>query len=152
MTPPSEPRKPAPSSPLWRQAFDAAERAVAPRAEDVVRSEAFSLATALARRAQNVAGNSIQGLTARAWHLVNLPAGSDISRLRAQIGSLDREVRRLTLQLESERRRAARSVSRPEPTDSPTTTTEDSDADGAQPADGARPRPPRRRAQRPARP
>jgi hypothetical protein len=66
MTPPSGPRKPAPSSPLWRQAFDAAERAVAPRAEDLVRSEAFALATALARRAQNVAGNSLQGLTARA--------------------------------------------------------------------------------------
>ena len=30
--------------------------------------------------------------TARAWHLINLPAGSDISQLRAQIGSLDREV------------------------------------------------------------
>jgi hypothetical protein len=152
MTPPSEPRKPAPSPPLWRQAFDVAERAVTPRAEDLVRSEAFSLATALARRAQNVAGNSIQGLTARAWHLVNLPAGSDIRRLRAQIGSLDREVRRLTLQLESERRRAAGSATLPGRTDPPTTTTEDNDADGAQPADGARPRPPRRRAQRPARP
>ena len=145
------PRKPPPSAPLWRQAFDAAERAVTPRAEDVVRSEYFSLASALLRRAQTVAGQSVQGLTARAWHLVNLPAGSDISRLRAQIGSLDREVRRLTIQLEQERRRA--SASRPDPS-RPTTapTTEDSDADVAQPADGARPRPARRRAQRPARP
>jgi hypothetical protein len=151
MTPATGPRKPAPPSPRWRQAFDAAERAVAPRAEDLVRSEYFALATALVRRAQNLAGGSLQGLTARAWHLVNLPAGSDISRLRAQIGSLDREVRRLTLQLESERRRAAGAAPRPRPTE-PTTTTEDSDADGAQPADGARPRPPRRRAQRPARP
>jgi hypothetical protein len=149
MTPPTGPRKPTPSPPLWRQAFDVAERAVTPRAEDLVRTEYFSLATALVRRAQNVAGKSLQGLTARAWHLVNLPAGSDISRLRAQIGSLDREVRRLTLQLESERRRA--SATRPSTTTA-STTTEDSDADGAQPADGARPRPPRRRAQRPARP
>ncbi|WP_324274075.1 hypothetical protein [Blastococcus brunescens] len=140
------PRTPPPAPPLWRQAFDAAERAVAPRAEDLVRSEYFSLATALARRAQTVATRSVQGLSARAWHLVNLPAGSDISRLRAQIGSLDREVRRLTIQLEQERRRAgsARATTTP--------TTEDSDADGAQPADGPRPRPARRRAQRPARP
>jgi hypothetical protein len=151
MTPPSGPRKPPPPSPLWRQAFDAAERAVAPRAEDLVRSDYFALTTALARRAQNLAGGSLQGLAARAWHLVNLPAGSDISRLRAQVGSLDREVRRLTLQLESERRRAG-AAPRPRPNDPPTTTTEDSDADGAQPADGARPRPARRRAQRPARP
>ncbi|SNR44857.1 hypothetical protein [Blastococcus mobilis] len=152
MRPPSGPRKPAPSPPLWRQAFDAAERTVAPRAEELVRAPWFTLGSALARRAQNLAGRSAQQLTARAWHLLNLPAGSDISRLRAQIGSLDREVRRLTLQLETERRRAARSVSRPGPTEPPTTTTEDDDADGAQPADGARPRPPRRRAQRPARP
>ena len=145
MTPPA--RKPAPSPPLWRQAFDAAERAVAPRAEDVVRSEYFALATALVRRAQTVAGDSVQGLSARVWHLVNLPAGSDITRLRTQIGSLDREVRRLTLQLESERRRASTS-----PTPTTSSTTEDSDADRAQPADGARPRPARRRAQRPARP
>ena len=147
------PRKPSPAAPLWRQAFDAAERAIAPRAEDLVRTESFSLATALLRRAQTVAGRSVQDLSARAWHLLNLPAGSDISRLRAQIGSLDREVRRLTIQLEQERRRG--SASRPSsgsgsahPTPAPTTV--DSDADGAQPADGARPRPARRRAQRPA--
>jgi hypothetical protein len=128
------------STPRWRQAFDTVERAVTPKAEELVRTEYFSLGVALARRAQTVAGRSVQGLTARAWHLVNLPAGSDISRLRAQIGALDREVRRLTIQLETERRRAAGS-----PTHS---TTEETDADGAQPADGPGPRPPRRRAQR----
>ena len=148
MSEPTGPRKPAPAPPLWRQAFDAAERAVTPRAEELVRSEYFALATALARRAQDVAGSSVQGLSARVWHLVNLPAGTDISRLRAQIGSLDREVRRLTLQLESERRRA--SSARTAPTT--TSTTEDNDADRAQPADGARSRPARRRAQCPARP
>ena len=146
MTSPTGPKKPAPQAPLWRQAFDAAERAVAPRAEELVRTEYFSLATAVVRRAQNLAGQSVQGLAARAWHLVNLPAGSDITRLRAQIGSLDREVRRLTLQLESERRRTRPTGTTTDPT------TEDSDADGAQPADGARPGAPGRRTQRPARP
>jgi hypothetical protein len=143
-------RTPPPSAPLWRQAFDAAERAIAPRAEDVVRSEYFSLAAALLRRAQTVAGSSVQGLSARAWHLLNLPAGSDISRLRTQIGALDREVRRLTIALEQERRRASAGRTAPRPTTDPTT--EGSDADGPQPADGPRPRPARRRAQRPARP
>jgi hypothetical protein len=150
VTPPSGPKKATPAAPLWRQAFDAAERAVAPRAEQLVRTPYFALGTALARRAQTLAGQSVQRLSARAWHLVNLPAGSDISRLRAQIGSLDREVRRLSIQLEAERRRAG-SV-RPAPEAGSTPTTEDSDADGAQPADTPRPRPPRRRAQRPARP
>jgi hypothetical protein len=126
----SAPRTPPPSPPLWRQAFDAAERAVAPRAEDVVRNEYFALATALIRRAQSVAGGSVQGLSARAWHLLNLPAGSDISRLRAQIGSLDREVRRLTIQLEQERRRnSPPRRGTPRPTNAQPT--EDDDADGA---------------------
>jgi hypothetical protein len=146
--PTGQKKPPPPASPLWRQAFDAAERAVAPRAENLVRTEYFSLGVALARRAQTLAGRSVQGLTARAWHLVNLPAGSDISRLRTQIGALDREVRRLTIQLESERRRTAG----PRTTPTTTPTTEASDADGAQPADGARPRPARRRTQRPASP
>ena len=130
---------PAPA-PRWRQVFDAAERAVAPRAETFVRTPTFAVGAALVRRAQTVVADSARGLTARAWHLVNLPAGSDVSRLRAQIGALDREVRRLSLQLEAERRRPTAS------------TTEESHADGAQPSDSARPRPPRRGAQRPPRP
>jgi hypothetical protein len=128
--------------PLWRQAFDTAERAVAPRAERLVRTPGFHVGVSLLRRAETLARSSARDLTARAWHLVNLPAGSDVVRLRAQIGALDREVRRLGLQLEAERRRPAGSPIR--------STTEDDDADGAQPTDGARPRPARRRTQRPA--
>jgi hypothetical protein len=128
-------------APLWRQAFDTAERAVAPRAESLVRTPGFSLGAAVVRRAQTLARRSARDVTARAWHLLNLPAGSDITRLRAQIGALDREVRRLGLQLEAERRASGSPIR---------STTEDSHADGAQPAGGARPRPPRRRAQRPA--
>src|SRR3954468_21058741 len=129
--------------PRWRQAFDTAERAVAPRAESLVRTPGFALGAAVLRRAQTLARDSAQGLTARAWHLLNLPAGSDVGRLRAQIGALDREVRRLTLQLESEQHRPARPTL-------PPTTEKDPRADGAQPTDDPRPRPARRRTQRPA--
>ena len=127
--------------PLWRQAFDAVERRVTPRAEEFVRTETFAVGAALTRRAVTLARGSARDLTTRAWHLLNLPAGTDVSRLRAQVGALDREVRRLTLQLEAARRETERRR-----------TPEESDADSAQPADGARPRPARRRAQRPARP
>ena len=132
--------------PLWRQAFDAVERRVTPRAEEVVRTEAFTVGAALTRRAVTLARGSARDLTARAWHLLNLPAGTDVSRLRAQVGALDREVRRLTLQLEAARRETPprQTQRRHAP--------EETDADSAQPADGARPRPARRRTQRPARP
>jgi hypothetical protein len=123
--------------PLWRQAYDAAERRVTPHADRLVRTPSFAVGTAVLRRAQALARSSAEGVTARAWHLLNLPAGSDVSRLRTQIGALDREVRRLTVQLEKERRRPDRSQEAP-------------DADRAQPAGGARPRPARRQTQRPA--
>jgi hypothetical protein len=127
-------------SPQWRQAFDAVERRVTPHAENLVRTPGFATGVALVRRAQNLARDSARGLSARAWHLVNLPAGSDLARLRAQIGALDREVRRLTVQLENERRR---------PRAAADATPEEPDADGAQPTSSPRPRPARRRAQRP---
>ena len=131
--------------PLWRQAFDAVERRVTPPAEQLVRTPAFAVGAALLRRAQTVAWNSAQGVSARAWHLLNLPAGSDVTRLRAQIGALDREVRRLTVQLETERRRPA--IELPGGAGDPSDDQE-RHADGAQSTDGARPGAARRRTQR----
>ncbi|RBY83988.1 hypothetical protein [Blastococcus sp. TF02A-26] len=122
--------------PRWRQAFDAVEQRVTPHADRLVRTPGFALGVTLLRRTHLLARETVQGVTARAWHLVNLPAGTDVARLRAQLGALDREVRRLTLQLETERRRGAAE-------------TENADAHAARPPDGPRPGPPRRRTQRP---
>ena len=130
-----------PGTPLWRQAFDAAEKAVTPHAESLVRTPGFATGVTMLRRAQSMARETARGVSARAWHLVNLPAGSDLARLRTQIGALDREVRRLTVQLENERRTRAADPTPEEP-----------DADGPHSPGGARPRPPRRGAQRPPRP
>jgi hypothetical protein len=86
--------------PLWRRLYDTAERAVSPRLESVVRTEHFARGAAVAGRAQATARTQVAALSARVWHLVNLPTGTDIARLRAQIGALDREVRRLALHVE----------------------------------------------------
>jgi hypothetical protein len=90
--------------PLWRRLYDTAERVVAPRLESVVRTEHYARGTALAGWAQAAARARVEALSARVWHLANLPAGTDIARLRAQIGALDREVRRLALHLEQHAR------------------------------------------------
>ena len=87
-------------SPLWRRLYDNAERTVAPRLESVVQTEHFARASALAGWAQATARAQAAALSARVWHMVNLPSGTDITRLRTQIGALDREVRRLALHLE----------------------------------------------------
>ena len=88
--------------PLWRRLYDTAERAVAPRLESAVRTGCFARGTALAGWAQATARTNVEGLSARVWHLVNLPAGTDVTRLRTQIGALDREVRCLALRLEQQ--------------------------------------------------
>jgi hypothetical protein len=89
----------------WRRAFDAAEGAVAPPLEALVRSEEFARVTATLTWARATVRHGLADVSAAAWHLVNLPAGSDLARLRSQVGALDREVRRLTLRLEQERLR-----------------------------------------------
>ena len=153
-------------SPLWRQAFDAVEKRVTPPAEQLVRTPGFSVGVAVVSKARAAARGAASGVSARAWHLLNLPAGSDVSRLRSQVGALDREVRRLTVALENERHRdtddddgpaagrpavaraaggRARRAAPPDPITPPRRSTrpdlEERHADGAQPADGDRPRP-----------
>jgi hypothetical protein len=145
-----------PPPPLWRQVFDAVERTVTPHLESLVRTGEFSRAVAVVTRAQAFAREQANEVSARLWHLVNLPAGTDVRRLRAQVGALDREVRRLTLQLERERelRDGTDRPGHPDQKDQKDRTIEEDSADaaGTEPAGRARPRPSRRRTQRPAGP
>jgi len=129
---------------MWRQAFDLAERAVAPRLESLVRTNQFARGAALAAKTQSFGRRQANGLSARAWHLVNLPAGTDLARLRSQVGALDREVRRLTLRLEQERAQNHDKAFSKESADAVAARPID-----AQPPKRARPRTPRRGAQHP---
>ena len=89
----------------WRRAFDAVERNVSPRVEALVHSDEFAQMTAVIARTRRLAGNRVNGISARVWHLMNLPASTDLQRLRMQVGGLDREVRRLSLQLDRDARK-----------------------------------------------
>ncbi len=86
--------------PHWRKSYDAVERLLAPPAEALVRTAQFAQFTAALFGVRRAVGNGMNGVGARVWHLMNLPAGTDVHRLRTQIGALDRDVRRLSLQLE----------------------------------------------------
>ena len=94
-----------------RLAYDAVEQTVGPRLEALVRTGAFAHTTALAARARGLMGKPLNVVTARVWHMANLPAGTDVQRLRVQIGQLDREVRRLRMQLAASNRAGAEGVS-----------------------------------------
>jgi hypothetical protein len=86
--------------PIWRSAFDAVERTVGPQVDRLVRSEGFAVAVGLAQTVQRDVAKRTERLSRRAWHLVNLPAGSDVNRLLAQMGSVQRQVRELEKRLE----------------------------------------------------
>jgi hypothetical protein len=89
------------TAPRWRQAYDAVDKAVTPKAEAFVRTESFAQGAALLQRAQKVARDTVRGATARGWHLLNLPAGTDIRRVREQLARMDRRMAELTKQLEA---------------------------------------------------
>jgi hypothetical protein len=88
------------SRPTLRDAYGAIERQLAPLLDALVRSSRFVELGATVVGTRVTASGSIGDLTARLLHAVNLPAGTDVKRLRRQIGELDREVRQLRLQLE----------------------------------------------------
>jgi hypothetical protein len=90
----------ASKAPTWKQAFDAAERAIGPRINELANSENFAIVVGLATRARREMANRSERFSRQFLHLANLPAGSDVNRLMAQIGKLEREVRELRNQLD----------------------------------------------------
>lgn len=98
-----------------RDLYNRVERVAAPLAEQVVKTEEFAQAAALLTSVNKTVRSGLDQLAARAWHAVNLPAGTDVQRLRQQVGSLDRELRLLSLELQRARKEAKRrGDSRPE--------------------------------------
>jgi hypothetical protein len=91
--------------PLWRRSFDEVERAVGPPLTEVVNSEAFAVAVGIAARVRNRAQRQTERMTRRLLHQANLPAGSDINRLLAEIGKLQTQVRELSKQVERREQR-----------------------------------------------
>jgi hypothetical protein len=92
--------------PGWRRAYNAVERNVSPRVETLVHSDEFARATSVIARTRRLAGSRVNATAARVWHLVNLSASTDLQRLRKQVGELDREVRRLSMQLDRDARKS----------------------------------------------
>ncbi|MGF1598667.1 MAG: hypothetical protein ACFCVK_17355 [Acidimicrobiales bacterium] len=83
------------SSPQWRQAFDAWEKAVAPGLEELTASAGFQDVLAVAARMNAQVLSETERWSRRWLHLWNLPAASDVRGLRRQIASLEREVKTL---------------------------------------------------------
>jgi hypothetical protein len=81
--------------PLWRQGVDTIDELVAPVLGDVVSHEAFGLTVAVLTRIHRTVGDRAERLSRQVLHAVNLPAGSDVTRVLLRLASVERELREL---------------------------------------------------------
>jgi hypothetical protein len=82
--------------PLWLRLVLKVERAVGRPVESAVRSDTYfdivSTTTRVRRRAVGVA----EGASRRCLHMLNLPAGTDIRRMRQQLARMERRLNELS--------------------------------------------------------
>lgn len=89
-----------------RDLYNAFEQVATPIAHGISESEEFAKLAAVVTTVNKAVRSEANKLQARAWHAVNLPAGTDVQSLKRQVGALDREVRLLALELERARQQA----------------------------------------------
>ena len=97
--------------PLWLKLVLRVERAVGGPVESAVRSDTyFDLVAELNRGSRRLTG-AVESVSKRGLHLLNLPAGTDIRRLREQLARMDRRLLQISKELEQlERERAGERV------------------------------------------
>jgi hypothetical protein len=82
--------------PLWLKVVHRVERAVGVPVESAVRSDTYFDLVSLLTRTTGKAKGTAESLSRRGLHLLNLPAGSDVSRLREQLLRMERRLNQLT--------------------------------------------------------
>jgi len=90
--------------PLWRRAFDAWEKEVAPRVEEYVRTEEFADRAAAAQRANKQAQEAATAAATAFVRFWNLPSAVDMNKVTKQVESMDRRLRAITRKLEEDER------------------------------------------------
>lgn len=81
------------STPVWRQAFDHVERAVVPKLDEIVRSDAFAEVAASAFNLARLMSKRAERQSRQVLHFFNLPTATDLHRIGAQLAAVDRRLR-----------------------------------------------------------
>jgi hypothetical protein len=89
----------APGQPTWLKLVYRVERAIGERVESAVRSDTYFDAVTSATRNYARARRLAEGVSRECLHLFNLPAGTDIRRVREQLARMDRRLTRITKEL-----------------------------------------------------
>jgi hypothetical protein len=82
--------------PLWLKAVHRLERAIGEPIEAAVRTDTYFDVVAKATRATAQARRTVVGTSTRMLHLLNLPADSDIRRMREQLLRMERRLDQLS--------------------------------------------------------
>src|SRR3954470_6951796 len=92
----ASPRDP---TPLWLDAVRRFERAVGAPVERAVTSDTYFDLLPWLRRAQDQIAKSVADVTDDWYRMLNVPAGSDVRRMREQLGRMERQLEKLTKDL-----------------------------------------------------
>ena len=87
------------SRPSWYDAVRKWERTIGQPIEQVVRSETFFDVVTQAKRVQAEIGKRVESLTEDWFRMLNVPAASEIRRLREQLGRVERTLERVANEL-----------------------------------------------------
>jgi hypothetical protein len=87
----------------WLKLVLRLERAIGNRVESAVHSGTyFDLVTELSRSRARLT-RRVEGVSRSLWHLANLPAGTDIRRMREQLARMERRIVELSKELDEQR-------------------------------------------------
>jgi hypothetical protein len=82
--------------PLWLRLVLRLERAIGEPVESAVRSDTYFDLVSTTTRIRNKAAGAIEGVSRRCLHVLNLPAGTDIRRIRQQLARMERRLNQLS--------------------------------------------------------
>jgi hypothetical protein len=91
------------NTPLWLDAVRRFERLVGVPVERLVTSDAYFDTLPKLRRAQAQVAEYVASVTDDWYRLFNLPAGSDVRRMREQLSRMERQLQKLTKELAESR-------------------------------------------------
>jgi hypothetical protein len=94
--------------PLWLKVVYRLERAIGEPVESAVRSDAYFDVVAQATRLRAQAIGAVEGVSRRCLHLFNLPAGTDLRRVREQLGRMERRLNEINEEIAALERPADR--------------------------------------------
>lgn len=86
--------------PLWLRAVHRFERALGDPLESLLHSDEYFDLVAELHRLRSRTGRTLEGISRRMLHLLNLPAGSDVRLVRQQLARVERQLAELTKDLD----------------------------------------------------